>query len=114
MEAGGGILKRRAEMTVVFDHYFSNYTRLLRMDDKVRFKGQLYNDHGYFNIGAKDMSIIGHELHCIECKIARGTITTKAKTSSKFSDLFKTIINDCSVSTKYILNFLLNPVIIFK
>ncbi|CAH0401608.1 unnamed protein product [Chilo suppressalis] len=114
LEAGGGILKRKAETTLIFDHYFTNFTRLLRSDDKIRFKGVLINDQDEYNIGSKDMTIRGHEIHCVDCKEASGTITTKAPQTTKFSDLFRTILNDCSVSTKYILNFLLNPVIVFK
>ncbi|KAL0860920.1 hypothetical protein ABMA27_009452 [Loxostege sticticalis] len=114
MEAGGGILKRRAEISVIFDHFFTNFTRSLRLDDKIRFKGTLSNDPGAYNIGTRDLTIKGYEVTCIECKDARETLSSKVPASSKFSDLFKTIVNDCVVSTKYILNFLLNPVIVFK
>lgn len=114
MEASGGLLKRHAEISVNFDHYFNNFTRLLRYDDKIRFKGILSNDNGPYPIGTKALIIKGHEINCLECKEARGTISSKVPSSSKLSELLKTIVNDCLVSTKYILNFLLNPVIIFK
>ncbi|XP_049880557.1 wolframin [Pectinophora gossypiella] len=113
MEASGGLLKRHAEISVIFDHHFANYTRLLRTDDKIRFKGVLTNDQGSFNIGTKDMTIRGYEINCLECKEAKGTIS-KTLSVSKFSELCKTIANDCVVSTKYILNFILNPVIVVK
>ncbi|KAM3960677.1 wolframin ER transmembrane glycoprotein wfs1 isoform 1-T1 [Aphomia sociella] len=114
MEAPGGLLKRHAEISIQFDDHFKNFTHQLRADDKIRFKGVLSNEPGLYNIGAKDLYIKGHEIHCLECKEARGTITTKTPSVCKFSELFKTIVNDCIVSTKYILNFLLNPIIIFK
>lgn len=114
MEARGGYLKRHAEISIIFDHRFSNFTRLLRTDDKIRFKGILINDQDSYNIGANDLIVKGYEISCIECKETRGTITSKAPLTSKFKELFKTIVNDCVVSTKNVLNFLLNPVIVFK
>lgn len=114
MEASGGLLKRQSEISIIFDHMFSNFTRLLRTDDKIRFKGVLSNENVPYNIGNKDLTIKGYEIHCLECKEARGTIRSKAPYVSKFSELCKTIVNDCVVSTKYILNFLLNPVVVFK
>ncbi|XP_053619597.1 wolframin isoform X3 [Plodia interpunctella] len=114
MDTSTGLLSRHAEISVIFDHYFSNFTRQLRAKDKIRFKGVLINEPGTYNIGAQDFKIQGHEIHCVECKNNRGTISSNAPVTSKFSELFKTIVNDCVVSTKYILNFLLNPVIVFK
>lgn len=114
MEASGGLLKRHAEIAVIFDHRFSNFTGLLRTDDRIRFKGILTNDQDSYNIGAKDLVVKGYEINCLECKEARGTISSKAPLTSKFKELLKTIVNDCIVSTKNVLNFLLNPVIVFK
>ncbi|XP_026322845.1 wolframin isoform X4 [Hyposmocoma kahamanoa] len=114
MEARGGILKRHAEISIIFDHRFSNFTHLLRTDDKIRFKGILINDQDSYNIGTNDLIVKGYEISCVECKEARGTITSKAPLTSKFKELLKTIVNDCVVSTKNVLNFLLNPVIVFK
>ncbi|KAJ0170849.1 hypothetical protein K1T71_013621 [Dendrolimus kikuchii] len=114
MEASGGLLKRHAEISVIFDHNFTNFTRLLRSDDRINFKGLLSNENRPYNIGAKDLTIKGYEINCLECKRANGGVTSKAPSTSKFSELFRTIVNDCIVSTKYILNFLLNPVIVFK
>ncbi|XP_068625529.1 wolframin [Battus philenor] len=114
MEASGGLLKRHADITLTFDHYFTNYTRFLRADDKIRFKGVLLNDQNSYTIGSKDFTIKGYEINCIECKSARGGISSPKPTISKLSKLLRTVINDCIVSTKYILNFLLNPVVVFK
>ncbi|XP_063896182.1 wolframin isoform X2 [Helicoverpa armigera] len=114
MEASGGLLKRHSEISIVFDHCFSNFTRMLRADDKIRFKGVLSNDNVPYNIGTKDVNIRGYEIQCLECKEASGTVRSKAPSVSKFTELCKTIANDCVVSTKYILNFLLNPVVVFK
>ncbi|XP_026754284.2 wolframin [Galleria mellonella] len=114
MEASGGLLKRHTEISVLFDDHFKNFTHQLRADDKIRFKGVLRNAPGAYDIGAKELNIKGHEINCLECKQARGTVTIKAPPVSKLSELIKTIMNDCIVSTKYILNFLLNPVIVFK
>ncbi|XP_039760636.1 wolframin isoform X2 [Pararge aegeria] len=114
MEANGGLLKRHAEISLIFDNVFTNFTRLLRSDDKIRFKGVLTNENESYNIGNKDLIVKGHEIKCIECKTARGTVTSRTPYSSKLSELCKTIVNDCIVSAKYILNFILNPVIVFK
>ncbi|CAG4978987.1 unnamed protein product [Colias eurytheme] len=115
METSGGLLKRHAEIDIIFDHFFTNYTKLLRLDDKIRFKGTLLNDPTtHYNIGSKDLNILGYEISCVECKIARGSRSTPAPSLSKLSELCRTIVNDCIVSTKYVLNFLLNPVIVFK
>lgn len=114
MEASGGLLKRHAEISVLFDHCFTNYTRLLRSDDRIRFKGILSNENELYNIGHKVLKLKAHEITCVECKEGRGTLTSKVPSGSKLSELLKTAINDCVVSTKYILNFLLNPVIVFK
>ncbi|XP_059050529.1 wolframin isoform X2 [Achroia grisella] len=113
METSGGLLKRHAEISVQFEHHFKNFTHQLRADDKIRFKGVLSNTETY-DIGAKELNVKGHEIHCLECKQASGTVTTRTPAVSKLSELVKTIMNDCIVSTKYILNFLLNPVIVFK
>lgn len=114
MEASGGLLKRHAEISVIFDHLFTNFTRLLRLDDRINFKGILSNENRPYNIGAKDLTIKGYEINCLECKKASGSLTSKAPSASKLSELCRTVLNDCVVSTKYILNFLLNPVIVFK
>lgn len=114
MEAGGGLLKRHAEIKVTLDHHFTNFTRLLRSDDKIAFKGHLLDSEQEYNIGSKDTYVSGYEINCLECKEARGGIGNKAPSVSKFSNFFRTVANDCIVSTKYILNFLLNPVIVFK
>ncbi|XP_013165739.1 PREDICTED: uncharacterized protein LOC106116441 isoform X3 [Papilio xuthus] len=114
MEAGGGLLKRHADISINFDHYFSNYTRLLRTDDKIRFKGILINEHNTYKIGSKDIKIQGYEINCVECKNTRQTVSAPRPTVSKLNKLIKTIINDCVVSSKYILNFLLNPIVVFK
>lgn len=114
MEASGGILKRHADITLTLDHYFSNYTRLLRADDKIRFKGLLTNEPDTYSIGSRDFVIKGYEIDCIECKDARGDIVAPKPTVSKLSKLFRTVLSDCLVSAKYILNFLLNPVVVFK
>lgn len=114
MEANGGLLKRHTEITLALDHFFTNFTRLLRSDDKIRFKGTLLNEPGSYNIGNKDLNVKAFEVSCLECKIARGAISSRSQSSSKLSELCRTIINDCVVSAKYILNFVLNPVIVFK
>lgn len=114
MEASGGLLKRHAEIAIIFENHFSNFTRLLRSDDKIRFKGVLSNENVPYNIGTKDLNVKGYEINCLECKEARGIVRSKPPSVSKFSELCKTLINDCVVSTKYILNFLLNPVVVFK
>lgn len=116
METSGGILKRHAELILEFDNYFTNFTRLLRADDKINFKGILVNKEAYY-IGTNNPHVKGHELSCILCKntnIQDVRISSKVVTSSKFTDLCKIIINDCVVSTKYILNFILNPIVVFK
>ncbi|XP_013185158.1 wolframin isoform X2 [Amyelois transitella] len=114
METSSGLLSRPAEVSVTFDHFFTNFTRLLRSDDKIRFKGVLLNEPGSYSIGDRNLKIQGYEIQCVECKNNRGSVSAKTPVVSKFSELFKTIANDCVVSTKYILNFLLNPVIVFK
>ncbi|XP_050681273.1 wolframin isoform X1 [Leptidea sinapis] len=114
METSGGILKRHAEINLIFDHYFTNYTKLLRMDDKIRFKGILVNEQGAYNIGSKYLDIKGYEINCLDCKMAKGIISIPTPSVSKMSVLVRTVVNDCIVSTKYVLNFLLNPVIVFK
>ncbi|CAB3258333.1 unnamed protein product [Arctia plantaginis] len=114
LEASGGLLKRHAEISILYDHYFTNFTRQLRADDKIAFRGILSNENVPYNIGTKDINIRGYEINCLECKEGRGTIRSKVPSVSKFSELFKTLVNDCVVSTKYILNFLFNPVVVFK
>ncbi|XP_046973009.1 wolframin isoform X1 [Vanessa cardui] len=114
MEANGGLLKRHTEIILSLDHFFTNFTRLLRSDDKIRFKGVLSNEPGSYNIGNKDLNVKGFEINCVECKVARGVVSSRIRSSSKLSELCRTIVNDCIVSAKYILNFLLNPVIVFK
>lgn len=114
METNGGLLKRHAEISITFDHSFTNFTRLLRSDDKIRFKGTLTNEKDSYNIGNKDLVVRGHEIKCIECKTARGTVSSGTPYASKISELIKTVTNDCIVSAKYILNFILNPIVVFK
>ena len=114
MEANGGLLKRHTEITLEFDHFFSNFTQLLRTDDKISFRGILLNEPGSYNIGHRDLSIRGYGITCLDCKVATGSINSKSPKTSKLSELCRTIINDCIVSAKYILNFLLNPIVVFK
>ncbi|XP_041985353.1 wolframin isoform X2 [Aricia agestis] len=114
MEASGGLLKRHAEINLLFDHYFKNFTQLLRTDDKIRFRGVLENEKDSYDIGSKEINIRASEIDCVECKKARGIVTSRVLSSSKTSELLRTIVNDCVVSTKHILNFLLNPIVVFK
>ncbi|XP_047512380.1 wolframin [Pieris napi] len=114
METSGGLLKRHSEIRLIFDNFFTNYTKLLRQNDKIRFKGILLNEPNSYDIGSRYLDIKGYEINCLECKTARGSIRTQEPSTSRVCDLFRTIANDCVVSTKYVLNFLLNPVIVFK
>ncbi|KAI8423158.1 hypothetical protein MSG28_014221 [Choristoneura fumiferana] len=114
MEASGGLLKRHAEIAITYNHYFTNYTRLLHSDERIRFRGIITNEPNKYNIGTKNLNVQGYEINCLECRDARGTISSKAPSVSKFSELFKTVVNDCVVSTKNVLNFLFNPVVVFK
>ncbi|XP_052744869.1 wolframin isoform X2 [Bicyclus anynana] len=114
MPAGGGLLARGAQVALALEHAFGNVTRRLRARDRVRFRGLLANEHGSYDIGRPRLVVRGYELTCVDCQAARGAVSAEAPRSSKLSELCKTIVNDCVVSAKYILNFILNPVIVFK
>lgn len=117
METSGGILKHHCELGVAFDNFFTNFTRLLYKDDKIKFKGLLQNLQETFSIGSKEPLINAYEISCVECKdsgLQGVTLSSKLPVTSKFSDLYKTVVNDCVVSTKYILNFILNPILVIK
>ncbi|XP_061723286.1 wolframin isoform X1 [Cydia pomonella] len=107
-----GLLARQAEIDLIYDHHFTNFTRLLHSNERIRFRGVLSNLD--FNIGSKNLKVLGYELKCLDCKDARGSISSKTPSMNKFSELFKTVTNDCIVSSKNVLNFLFNPIVVFK
>lgn len=116
----GLLLKKGAEITLHANHYFTNFTQKIRINDKINFKGVL-EPRDTINSkcqGPPQPVIKVFELNCLGCQnyeiklVKLPTHTGKRK--SNFSTFYTALISDIYISAKYILNFVFNPVVIFK
>lgn len=116
----GLLLKKGAEITLKAGHHFTNFSRKIKANDKIRFRAII--DSRTFATskctGLPRPTLNVYELSCIGCQnyelkdVKLPSMIPTGK--SQFTTLYKSLVNDVYVSAKYILNFVLNPIVTFK
>ena len=91
-------------VTLAASHNFLNFTRKLNTDDDVWFAGTLMSDESG-KINSLSPRVHLTSITCVSCMDSELTETTSSVNFSS-SQLYKFV--------KYILNFLFNPLIVFK
>lgn len=109
-----GIWAKNPEVKVILSHYFKNFTLKLKPNDHIWFKGSLFNNE---NLGPE--GILGgtqpfvrlHEIGCIDC---HNKDLTELHIDSENTFELQDVLNVLYTSIKFVLNVLLNPIIVLK
>ncbi|XP_076631079.1 wolframin ER transmembrane glycoprotein wfs1 [Colletes latitarsis] len=107
-----GMWGNNAEVVLVTDHSFANFSLNMYPGDKIWFSGMLLND------GLKEESLLGgsephielEEIGCIACHSNQ----LKSYRRYKYHITLSSILSDLCLGVKTVLNFLLNPIVMFK
>ncbi|XP_076677907.1 wolframin ER transmembrane glycoprotein wfs1 isoform X1 [Andrena cerasifolii] len=101
-----------AEILLVADHSFTNVSLNIYPGDKIWFSGTLLND------GLEEESLLGgskpqielEEMGCLACH----SIDLKSYKRYRYHMTFRSVLSDLYLGLKTVLNFLLNPIVMFK
>lgn len=107
-----GMWGSTTEIYLVADHSFTNFSLNIYPGDKIWFSGTLLNN------GLEEESLLGgsklhvelEEVGCLACN----SIDLKSYKRYKYRITLSSIIRDLCLSIKTVLNFLLNPIVMFK
>ncbi|XP_054001447.1 wolframin [Hylaeus anthracinus] len=107
-----GMWGNNAEVLLVTDHSFTNFSLNMYPGDKIWFTGTLLNN------GLEEESLLGgsepqielEEIGCIACH----SIQLKSFRRYKYHVSLSSILSDLCLGIKTVLNFLLNPIVMFK
>lgn len=107
-----GMWGNNAEILLVADHSFTNFSLNIYPGDKIWFSGTLLNN------GLEDESLLGgsephialEEIGCLACH----SIDLKSYKCYKYHVTISSILSDLYLGVKTVLNFLLNPIVMFK
>lgn len=107
-----GMWGNNAEILLVADHSFTNFSLNIYPGDKIWFSGTLLNN------GLEDESLLGgsephialEEIGCLACH----SIDLKSYKRYKYHVTISSILSDLYLGVKTVLNFLLNPIVMFK
>lgn len=107
-----GMWGNNAEILLVADHSFTNFSLNIYPGDKIWFSGTLLNN------GLEDESLLGgsephialEEIGCLACH----SIDLKSYKRYKYHVTISSILSDLYLGIKTVLNFLLNPIVMFK
>lgn len=110
-----GIWGSTTEIRLVADHSFTNFSLNIYPGDKIWFSGVLLND-GFEKEsllgGAESPHIDLEEAGCLACNSL--DLETSYKRYNRYRVSLSSIIRDLCLSVKTVLNFLLNPIVMFK
>ncbi|KAF7382696.1 hypothetical protein HZH66_013098 [Vespula vulgaris] len=107
-----GIWRSNAEIVLIADHSFTNFSLSIYPRDKIWFSGTLSNT------GLEKESLLGggephielDEISCLACHSA----DLKSFKRHKYHITLTSIVNNFWLGIKTVLNFLLNPIVLFK
>ncbi|CAH0554396.1 unnamed protein product [Brassicogethes aeneus] len=105
-----GIWAKNTQVKVIVEDYFKNFTLKLKPNDHIWFKGKLFNNEvlGADGILGGNLPFIDtHEIGCLDCQ-------NKDLSEYKINDESSFKINILYMSVKFLLNVLLNPIIVLK
>ncbi|KYN39509.1 Wolframin, partial [Trachymyrmex septentrionalis] len=108
-----GIWGSTTEIRLIADHSFTNFSLNIYPGDKIWFSGALLNNDLETEslLGGAELHIDLEEVGCLACN------SLDLKTSYKryrYRISLSSIIRDLCLSVKTVLNFLLNPIVMFK
>lgn len=107
-----GVWGSTTEIYLVADHSFANFSLNIYPGDKIWFSGTLLNGD------LEEESLLGGfkphiELEQIGC-LACNSIDLKSYKRYRYRITLSSIVKDLCLSLKTVLNFLLNPIVMFK
>lgn len=109
-----GIWGKATEVSLIANHYFEAFILKLKPTDYIWFKGYLYNNQEVGSegiLGGLSPHVNLEELGCISCHDER---LTEFKNTSQNKFKIHKIVDALYVGFKFILNVVLNPVIVIK
>lgn len=105
-----GMWGKTAEAILILEDYFKNFTFALKPSDHVWFKGHLLNENSEL-LGGLMPHVVVDEIGCLDCHNAQLTHAQRnVRQEVKFEDMASFLF----VGVKCVLNFLFNPIVIFK
>lgn len=107
-----GMWGSNGELVLVADHSFANFTTNIYSGDKIWFVGTLsnFNLEGDSLLGGARPHLQLEEVGCHVCHTTR----LKSYKRNRYQITLKTVVKDVYLGVKSVLNFLLNPLVIFK
>lgn len=107
-----GIWRSNAEVVLIADHSFTNFSLNIYPGDKIWFTGTL------LSAGLEKESLLGggephielDEITCLACHSAN----LKSYKRQKYHITLSSIMNNFWLGIKTVLNFMLNPIVLFK
>lgn len=107
-----GMWGNNAEILLVADHSFTNFSLNIYPGDKVWFSGILLNEGltGESLLGGNEPRVELEEIGCLACH----SIDLKSYKRYKYHLTFSSILSDLWLGVKTVLNFLFNPIVMFK
>lgn len=104
-----GIWSKSADIKLILNDYFKNFTFSLKPNDHIWFKGVLHYEDNL--IGGVAAHVKVDEIGCLAChNLSLTQVNLNQQTKFKVED----IISYLYQGLKCVLNFLFNPVVIFK
>lgn len=107
-----GMWGTNAEISLIADHSFANFSLNIYPGDKVWFSGMLLNrdleDESL--LGGSEPRVELEEIGCLACH----SIDLKSTKRYNYDVTFSSILSDFCLGIKTVLNFLLNPIVMFK
>lgn len=107
-----GIWGSITEIFLNADHSFTNFSLNIYPGDKIWFSGTLLNNdlEKESLLGGSELHIDLEEIGCLACN----SINLKSCKRYRYHISLSSIIGDLCLSIKTVLNFLLNPIVMFK
>lgn len=108
-----GLWGKSAEVALILDDYFKNFTFSLRTNDHVWFKGRLSNMEYCADglLGGAKPHVTVEEIGCFACRDSDLTQVKLDRSSKVNTDIVSGYLH---LGFKSVLNFLFNPVVVFK
>lgn len=106
-----GIWGKTSEVILVADHTFSNFTLQLKPNDKIYFKGQLFNDLTCDGLlGGPKPHVSLQEIGCLACHTMNLNFFKTELPTYDIKKVFEVLL----IGVKFVFNILLNPIFVFK
>lgn len=109
-----GIWGKSAEVMVIVEHVFSNFTLQLKANDKIWFNGDLVNNMATGSdgwLGGMKPYVVLKEIGCLAC---HNMNLTSFKAYPKVETDYKKVFSLLYGGVKFVLNILFNPIVVFK